>query len=310
MDERRVGSDRGAMTVLENGLHGAHRRIDAVAEIGRRRLESSIRDGTLRVMWRQIVIDPSRFLDPWTLSSAGLLLAGPFAAVCGPTAAVLHGYDAIEGGTTHLVAPYHVRVANRPGLVVHRGSCFERDVIELAGLRILRPERVAAELLCSTRAGDALALTDQVLRRAGKEHERVRKEIASCLRRRPDPRGTVRAARLLDLASPSAASPAESRFRLRLIEDGFPLPEVNWKLYSVRGQLLWKLDLAWPQLRIAVEYDGVDSHAGREAEDAAREADLRRRGWVIVRARAEDFRDLTRVARELRAAFRLRGYVW
>lgn len=297
------------MTLQENGLHGAHRRSEVTARIGRRCLERQIRDGTLRVLWGAI-IDSRRFLDPWTRASAALLLAGRSAAVAGQSAAILHGYDAIECGATHLVVPYHVRVGDRPGLVIHRGSFFERDVRVLDELRVLRPARFTADLLCSVRDGDGLALTDQVLRRAGKKHERMRKDIGDCLRRRPDPRGTRSAQTLLHLASPDAASPAESRFRLRLIDDGFPLPEVNWKLFGLDGQLVYKLDLAWPQLRIVVEYDGVDAHAGREDQDAARAAELRRRGWIVIRARAEDLRDVSRVARDLRRAFERRGYVW
>ena len=95
-----------------------------------------------------------------------------------------------------------------------------------------------------------------------------------------------------------------------IIERGFPLPEVNFSLRSPAGREVYRLDLAWPGLRIAVEYDGHAVHAGREEEDAAREEDLRRRGWIVVRARAADLADPTRLLAELRAAFAQRGYTW
>ena len=95
-----------------------------------------------------------------------------------------------------------------------------------------------------------------------------------------------------------------------IIELGFPLPEVNFVLLSPAGRELYRLDLAWPQLRIALEYDGHAAHAGREEHDAAREDDLRRRGWILVRARAEDLADPFRLRNELRAAFTSRGYTW
>jgi very-short-patch-repair endonuclease len=95
-----------------------------------------------------------------------------------------------------------------------------------------------------------------------------------------------------------------------LIESGFPLPEVNFSLLSPSGRELYRLDLAWPHLRIAVEYDGHASHAGREAEDQAREDDLRQRGWIVVRVRSADLVDPTRFLTELRAAFARRGYTW
>jgi hypothetical protein len=170
-------------------------------------------------------------------------------------------------------------------------------------------DRVTADLLCSARAQDGLALADEVLRRAGDGAEIVRQQIGAQIARRLDPRGTVRGALLLDLASPRSASPAESWFRWRLIEAGVPVPEVNWQLTGIDGQVVF-LDLAWPQLRIAVEYDGYESHVGRESEDLAREMDLRRRGWIIIRAASADLRSLARVERELRAAFAKRGYIW
>ena len=95
-----------------------------------------------------------------------------------------------------------------------------------------------------------------------------------------------------------------------IIELGFPLPEVNFPLLSPDGRELYRLDLAWPQLRIALEYDGHAAHAGREEHDAARDDDLRRRGWIVVHARSADLVDSTRLTTELRAAFARRGYTW
>ena len=95
-----------------------------------------------------------------------------------------------------------------------------------------------------------------------------------------------------------------------LIERGFPLPEVNFSLRSPGGREVYRLDLAWPVLRIALGYDGHAAHADHEEQDAAREDDLRRRGWIVVRARADDLADPTRMLSELRAAFATRGYTW
>ena len=59
-----------------------------------------------------------------------------------------------------------------------------------------------------------------------------------------------------------------------------------------------------------MEYDGHAVHAGREEQDADREDDLRRRGWIVVRVRAADLEDPTRLLNELRSAFARRGYTW
>jgi hypothetical protein len=138
----------------------------------------------------------------------------------------------------------------------------------------------------------------------------MRLAIGDRIRQRQDPRGTVKAVGLLDLASSRVDSPAESWLRLLLVDDGFPVPEVNWPITGIDGREQYRLDLAWPALRIALEYDGHEAHEGHEEADLARQADLERRGWIVVRGRREDLHDPTRMTVELRAAFARRGYTW
>jgi hypothetical protein len=42
----------------------------------------------------------------------------------------------------------------------------------------------------------------------------------------------------------------------------------------------------------------------------SRDEDLRRRGWIVIHARAADLADSSRLFAELRAAFARRGYTW
>ncbi|SFQ21951.1 Protein of unknown function [Amycolatopsis arida] len=57
------------------------------------------------------------------------------------------------------------------------------------------------------------------------------------------------------------------------------------------------------QYRIALEYDGYAAHEERAVYDAERDERMAARGWIVVRARADDLRDPSRVLAELRAAF-------
>jgi very-short-patch-repair endonuclease len=54
----------------------------------------------------------------------------------------------------------------------------------------------------------------------------------------------------------------------------------------------WRLDFAWPEYRVAAEYDGVDWHSGPDAfvRDRRRFAALQDLGWVTVTIVAEDVR--------------------
>ena len=298
------------MSFSTPGLHGAFRRSDLVEECGKRAVENMVRYGLLRTLWTGVVVEAGRVLDVRTRAAAALLTTGTDAVLCGPTAAVLHGSTAITSVETHVVIPYGRNTRSRAGLVVHHGCLYARHAVQLDGLRVLSWPQVLADLLCTARPPDALAVADEALRLAAQGHDELRRTVGRRIRGRPDPRGTVRGAALWDLASPCAESAPESWVRLLIIERGFPLPEVNFALLSPAGREIYRLDLAWPVLRIALEYDGHAVHAGHEQEDAAREDDLRRRGWIVVRARAADLTDPTRLLAELRAAFARRGYTW
>ncbi|HKS49385.1 MAG TPA: DUF559 domain-containing protein [Amycolatopsis sp.] len=56
-------------------------------------------------------------------------------------------------------------------------------------------------------------------------------------------------------------------------------------MLDISGRELDRLDFAWPELRIAVEYDGYAAHESRWERGADREEDLRRSGWIVIRGR-------------------------
>jgi Protein of unknown function (DUF559) len=261
-------------------------------------------------MWAGVVVEGRRALDVQTRAAAALLTTSPEAVICGPTAALLYGCSALTSADTHVLLPYGKGPRKRPGLVVHHSCFYAEQITELDGLRVLSLPQVVADQLCTARPADALAIADETLRLAAPHREEFRSAVVQRLQQRPDPRGTVRGASLWELASPYVESVPESWVRMLVIERGFPLPEVNFSLLSPAGRELYRLDLAWPNLRIALEYDGHAVHAGREQQDADREDDLRRRGWIVIRARAADLVDPTRLLAELRAAFERRGYTW
>src|SRR5690606_7480650 len=72
-----------------------------------------------------------------------------------------------------------------------------------------------------------------------------------------------------------AESVMESRLRMLLVLAGFPEPVVNASFDGGR----FRLDLCWPQLRLAVEYDG--QHHRNDLDQW--QHDLRRREWFEAR---------------------------
>jgi hypothetical protein len=290
------------------GVNGAMSRQDAIARFGAQEVRRMQESGRWQAPWSGVLVDVDRLTDPLTRASAALVLAGPDAVLGGPTAAYLHGCRSVEPLPVHLVVPYGHWLRSRPGLDVHNGRFLDTDREVQRDLAVLCLERVLADMLCRARPSDALALVDEALAMVGPDRrEAYRAVIARRLERRRDPRGTRRGARILGVATGRAESPAESWFLWRIVDCGFPAPEVNWSLCGPDGREIRRLDYAWPEMRIAVEYNGYAVHKGREAEDAERIADLRRRGWMVIVVEAEDLARPGRFEAALEQAFRQRG---
>jgi hypothetical protein len=298
------------MDKLVGGLHGAHLRSDVVNQLGVYGARRALRTGRLRPTWPRVLVEAARSTALHTRAGAARL-AFPMGVIAGPTATQLHGLDAMTTPRTHVLLPYENYARPTNGLVVHNGRLPDEEIDEVDGLRVLRLDRALADLLCRAAPRDALAVTDQALARARDEdRQRLRSAIGRRIDARADPRGTVRGRELLALATGRAASPPESWLHLLLVENGFPHPEVNWPIHSPDGREVYFLDQAWPELRIAVEYDGYAAHANRLEQDRARDEDLRRRGWIVVRVRIDDLTEPAEFFQQLRAAFRRRGYTW
>jgi very-short-patch-repair endonuclease len=100
----------------------------------------------------------------------------------------------------------------------------------------------------------------------------------------------------------------ESEARLAMIDGGLPIPELQYEVIDGNGELR-RLDFAWPDHRVAVEYDGLDWHSGPDAmkRDRRRQAALADVGWMVsaivfedVRYRAPEF--VARIDAQLRRA--------
>ncbi|MCP2259353.1 Protein of unknown function (DUF559) [Streptoalloteichus tenebrarius] len=279
-----------------------------MAALGERGLRTALRVGRLRELWTGVLIPPDRVLDPLTRASAALWFAGEGAVLSGPTAALAHGCTAAEGQRIHVTVPYTRYPRRRPGLCLRQGPICEEDVVELAGLRVFALDQVIAELLRRDGDATALACLDQALGAlASPYRERFRATVRARLARRTDRRGVARAELLLDLGTGLPESPRESALLLTVVDAGFPVPVPQHEVFDLDGNAGYRPDFAWPELRIALEYDGYAAHEDRAEADAARDAWLAGRGWMTIRARAEDLRDPRRLLDEIARAFRARG---
>lgn len=104
-----------------------------------------------------------------------------------------------------------------------------------------------------------------------------------------------------------SASRMETRSRLILIDGGMPEPELNYFVRDPRGRVVACVDLAYPERRVAVEYEGEHhlTDPRQWARDIARYEMLGELGWIVIRATKADVFDgraafVRRVERALR----------
>jgi Protein of unknown function (DUF559) len=300
----------GPVTDLPKGLHGAYRRTDLIDRLGLPAVRELVRGGVLVRFSRNVLVDRARRFGFRTRAAAALLYVGPRAVLTSHTAALLYGCTAADAAIIHVLCGDDRTVAPRPGIELRRDAFDEDDVLTLDGLRTLGLEIVLAGMLCTVARPVAFRCLDQAFAALDPPfREPFRAAVANRLRERVDLRGIRRAEVLLRLATGLPESPAESEMLLALYDGGLPLPTLQHSVRDLAGRERYRLDFAWEEPRVALEYDGREAHEDRALADAARDAELRSRGWIVLRATASDLRDPTRLVHALRAAFTRRRFV-
>ena len=101
--------------------------------------------------------------------------------------------------------------------------------------------------------------------------------------------GTIRDA--LSLARERVESPKETETRLLLTASGLPEPVVQHEVWA-GGQFLGRTDLAYPQWKVAVEYEGDGHRTDKEQwrKDIRRQRYLESEGWTVIRLTQADLR--------------------
>ena len=100
--------------------------------------------------------------------------------------------------------------------------------------------------------------------------------------------GSARARSVCALADGLAGSPQETRLRLLIHRSGLPPPVAQHRVIS-GGREVARVDFAWPDRKVAVEYDGLwHAEPGQFAKDRGRLNRLREAGWTVVFVTAAD----------------------
>jgi very-short-patch-repair endonuclease len=96
--------------------------------------------------------------------------------------------------------------------------------------------------------------------------------------------------RAVELADGLAESPQETRLRLLIRRSGRPQPTAQYRI-RVQGRFVARPDLAWPEHRLALEYDGAwHGEPSQFRRDRQRLNRLTAPGWRVLFVTAADLR--------------------
>jgi hypothetical protein len=212
------------------------------------------------------------------------LFMGQRVVACMGTAAALHGFDLENTCAVHVLDP-GVRMRPTVGLMVHQrtGAPLQR----VAGRLATAPAWTAVEVARQLRRPRALAALDAALHSLAC----TRAELESAVREQKGRRGIVSVRELVQYADGRAESGMESEARLVMIDFGLPRPELQYEIHGRHGEL-WRVDFAWPDQRVAAEYESIDWHVGKAEmlSDKKRFAGVQELAWTVIPIVVDDVR--------------------
>ena len=264
-------------------LRGRVFRASAVIERGLL-TRNQLRGPTWRRVWPDLFVHRDvEVTHPLRARTAATLLV-PGSVVTGCSAGVLWGVDLVDAAAdVELTVPpghHPVRVA---GLRVRRSRLPDGWVCRRGGVAVTTPEATAVRIAAALSGDDAVVAVDRLVASGVVDLGPLRDFAATA--RGP---GSARAREACRLADGLAESPQETRLRLLVMRAGLPAPVAQYVVRDVRG-FVARVDFAWPEQCLAVEYDGAwHAEPGQFAKDRQRLNRLQAAGWRVVFVTAAD----------------------
>jgi hypothetical protein len=197
------------------------------------------------------------------------------------------------------------------GVRQHQGVLLEGDVVVRNGVEVTSPDRTPLDITTLAGIEPSLAVMNHFLHAGLTTPERMH-ERYDLMRQDPF---TLRTDVVLRLADSRIESVGESRTVYLLWRHGVRAPVPQWVVLDERGQVVARLDLAWPELKAWLEFDGREKYLKhlkegetvvdavlREKERESRIAELT--GWRCIRITWADLQHPQRTAARILAFLR------
>jgi len=258
--------------------------------------KQQLRTRSYRRVVQGVYADPSLPFDHRLRCRGVALLLPPGFAIGGHSAAAWYGAPfagALDPVT--VIGPADGDWKGPRGVRVHRSQVAIDVLVDADYVPVTTALRTTWDVAALESLGTSVAAIDARVR-AGAVHP---DELTAMRLSGVGRWGVAKVRRAFQLVDPRAESPPESRVRVALVISGLnPVPQ-----YDVFGGGEWlaRVDLAFPEAKIAIEYEGAyHFEDGQIVRDDARYARLQAAGWTVIRVSAADLRDLDGLVARIR----------
>lgn len=250
-----------------------------------------LKSGLYRRLLQNVYADPALVADHELFARAAALVMPGDAVLGGRSAACWFGapFASAQDPVLVLVPPTSPWRGPR-GVRVHRTPIADHDTVWVddGGLRVSTAVRTAWDVAALETVPNAVAILDGMVRAD-------QLDLECCRRLAGGARGRwrrSRVAKVLPLVDGRSQSPPESWVRVACVRAGLPASVPQFPVL-VSGEFLGRVDLAWPQQRLIVEYEGAYHFDELQiARDDVRYRRLVAAGWRVIRLSAADLRDM------------------
>jgi very-short-patch-repair endonuclease len=194
--------------------------------------------------------------------------------------------DLPGGRDDHLEITCHRwRRTRAAGLIIHESKLLDAtDLDVIAGIPTASIEQTLLGLAAVCHPDTVEMALDRALHRGSTTIEQLELFVGRKGKQGRDGIGVLRAlVRGLDPQAGVPESVKESQLKQLLRRNGFPMPEFQYEIWH-NGRFVARVDAAYPEHKIAIEYDSYQHHTGRDAidRDNERRAKLSRINWETI----------------------------